>query len=102
MRNDEKQPFMSHLAELRSRLIACAISTGAGFIIAYIFSEKLFEILMIPLKANMPEGDRLIYPNSPEMFFTYLNPSILSIEGICNLIHLLTDFDLLPVKTVLC
>ena len=72
MKSDEKQPFTSHLEELRRRLIACAIAVGAGFVIAYIFSEKLFQILMIPLKANMPAGDRLIYTNLPEMFFTYI------------------------------
>ncbi|MBW1802176.1 MAG: twin-arginine translocase subunit TatC [Deltaproteobacteria bacterium] len=72
MSNDEKQPFMSHLEELRSRLIKVAIAAAVGFVIAYIFSERLFQILMIPLKANMPEGDRLIFTNLPEMFFTYL------------------------------
>ncbi len=72
MVNKEKQPFLSHLEELRQRLIATAIAVGVGFVICYIFSERLFEILVIPLKANLPEGDRLIFTNLPEMFFTYL------------------------------
>ena len=72
MENDEKQPFLIHLEELRKRLIACAIAVGVGFVIAYTFSERLFQVLILPLKEIMPEGDRLIFTNLPEMFFTYL------------------------------
>jgi sec-independent protein translocase protein TatC len=32
----------------------------------------------MPLKAVMPEGDRLIFTNLPEMFFTYLKVAFLS------------------------
>jgi len=72
MENNEKQPFLIHLEELRKRLIACAIAVGFGFVIAYTFSERLFQVLILPLKAVLPEGDRLIFTNLPEMFFTYL------------------------------
>jgi sec-independent protein translocase protein TatC len=72
MTMDEKQPFLSHLEELRQRLIYIAISLGVGFGICYFFAEKLFLLLVLPLKANLPEGDRLIFTNLPEMFFTYL------------------------------
>lgn len=78
MIDDEKMPFLSHLEELRRRLIACAIAAGAGFIISYIFAERLFQILISPLKAQMPEGDRLIYTNLPEMFLTYLKSALVS------------------------
>ena len=46
----EKQPFLSHLEELRKRLVVCAIGVGAGFVIAYIFAERLFQLLVAPLK----------------------------------------------------
>ena len=72
MESDEKQPFLSHLEELRRRLIYCAIAVGIGFIISYFFSEKLFRVLINPLKSLLPEGDRLIFTNLPEMFFAYL------------------------------
>jgi len=72
MSSDEKQPFLSHLEELRKRLITCAIAVGVGFICCYAFSEKLFYFLIKPLKAQMPEGDRLIFTNLPEMFITHL------------------------------
>ena len=72
MVSDEKQPFLSHLEELRRRLIACAIGVGIGFVISYIFSERLFQWLIIPLMNVMPKGDQLIFTNLPEMFLTYL------------------------------
>ncbi len=78
MDSDEKQPFLSHLEELRKRLIACAIAVGIGFVGAYFFAEKLFQLLVLPLKQAMPEGDHLIFTNLPEMFFTYLKVSFIT------------------------
>ena len=78
MENNEKQPFLIHLEELRKRLIACAIAVGFGFVIAYTFSERLFQVLILPLKAVLPEGDRLIFTNLPEMFFIYLKTGFIA------------------------
>ena len=77
MDNETKQPFMSHLEELRKRLITCAIAVGIGFVISYIFAERLFQILVTPLTRIMPEGDRLIFTNLPEMFLTYLKTAFI-------------------------
>jgi len=77
MNDSEKQPFMSHLEELRQRLIYCAIAIGVGFVIAYIFSEDLFKILISPLKEQLPGQDRLIFTNLPEMFLTYIKTAFI-------------------------
>ena len=77
MNEETKQPFMSHLEELRKRLITCAITVGIGFVISYIFAERLFQILVTPLTRIMPEGDRLIFTNLPEMFLTYLKTAVI-------------------------
>jgi sec-independent protein translocase protein TatC len=77
MNDETKQPFMSHLEELRKRLITCAITIGFGFVISYIFAERLFRILVTPLKRIMPEGDRLIFTNLPEMFLTHLKTALI-------------------------
>ena len=78
MEIDEKQPFMSHLEELRKRLIICAIAIGIGFAVSYFFSERLFEILIYPLKKVLPEGEQLVYTALPEMFFTYLKVALIT------------------------
>ena len=78
MNDDKKQPFLSHLEELRKRLITCAIAVGIGFVTSYIFSERLFRILISPLMRVMPEEDRLIFTNLPEMFLTYLKTALIT------------------------
>jgi sec-independent protein translocase protein TatC len=78
MKEDERQPFLSHLEELRKRLIRCAIAVGVGFVVSYIFSEKLFTLLVSPLKDRLPEGDRLIFTNLPEMFLTYIKTAFIT------------------------
>lgn len=77
MMEEKKQPFLSHLEELRKRLITCAIAVGIGFVISYIFAERLFQMLVKPLTRVMPEGDRLIFTNLPEMFLTYLKTAFI-------------------------
>lgn len=79
MDNEElKQPFMAHLEELRRRLVMSAIAVGIGFVIAYVFSEELFQVLVSPLKKVMPEEERLIFTNLPEMFFAYLKVAFIA------------------------
>lgn len=78
MREDEKLPFTSHLDELRSRLIRCAIAVLIGFVASYFFKEKIFEILSAPLISVMGHGDSLIFTGIPEAFFTYLKVSLLA------------------------
>ena len=72
MDEDDKQPFLSHLEELRKRLIACAIAVGIGFAVCYAFRERLFLMLVAPLKDVLPTGDKLIYTHLLAAFLTYL------------------------------
>jgi sec-independent protein translocase protein TatC len=78
MPEDEKLPFTAHLEELRRRLIICFCAVGIGFVISYIFSKRLFEILMQPLLTAMPPEEKLIYTGLPEAFFTYLKVAFLA------------------------
>ena len=78
MPEDDKLPFTAHLEELRKRLIVCFSAVGIGFAISYIFSKKLFVLLMQPLLAVMPPEEKLIYTGLPEAFFTYLKVAFLT------------------------
>jgi sec-independent protein translocase protein TatC len=84
MSDDDKMPFTQHLEELRKRLIVCAVAVAVGFLIAYAFKEKIFEILMRPWIEAMPKGHeaRLIYTAPHEAFFTYLKVSFMGGLGI--------------------
>lgn len=74
----DKQPFTVHLEELRDRMIVAFVAIGIGFAVAYFFKERLFEILMQPLRKVMDVGDKLIFTGLPEAFFTYLKVSLLA------------------------
>jgi len=78
MEKELKKPFMEHLEELRQRLVKSAIAVAIGFIIAYMFSEKLFIILVKPLKNVMGSNERLIFTNLAEMFITYIKLSVIA------------------------
>ena len=45
-----RAPLMSHLAELRSRLIVCAVAVVAGFIGCYFVSENIYLLLVRPFE----------------------------------------------------
>ncbi len=76
----DKMPLTQHLEELRTRLLICAVSVGLAFIVCYVFSAKLFELLMKPWIAAMPEGQsaKLIYTAPHEAFFTYMKVAFIA------------------------
>ncbi len=80
MSEEEKSPFTEHLGELRDRLVRSFIAVGIGFVIAYFFKEKLFEILTAPLITAMGEDGnaQMIFTGLPEAFFTYLKVALLT------------------------
>ena len=50
---ESKAPLMSHLLELRSRLIKCVLAIVAGCIICIPFLKQIIELLMWPFKLAM-------------------------------------------------
>lgn len=74
----EKQPFLSHLKELRDRILVCVIAIGIVFIVTYYFKEKIFLILMEPFMKVMPIKSSFIFTGVTEAFITYFKISIIS------------------------
>ena len=76
MIDDAKQTsFVSHLTELRKRLIHSLIFIFVIFILSYIFAENIYNFLVEPYaKAVKNDGidRRLIYTALHETFITYL------------------------------
>lgn len=73
---EEKAPFTSHLDELRKRIIVCIVAVAVGFLGSYFFSEQIFNLLVKPLKAELPPDSMLIFTGLPEAFFVYLKLSL--------------------------
>ena len=62
-----------HFIELRKRFTLIFLFAIGGFIVCYPFAMRIFEILVIPLKAAMPDGKSSFVFTAPgEGFFTSL------------------------------
>jgi len=75
---DEKQPFLSHLKELRDRILVCVIAVGIAFVFTYYFKEKIFALLMEPFIKVMPLKSAFIFTGITEAFVTYFKISVVS------------------------
>jgi sec-independent protein translocase protein TatC len=73
---EEKSPFTSHLDELRKRIIICIVAVAVGFLGSYFFAERIFDILIKPLQAELPPDSTFIFTGLPEAFFVYLKLSL--------------------------
>lgn len=73
MSSSEKLTVLSHLYELRDRLIKSVIAIAVGAVIAFIFADWLFYILTLPAG-----GVELIYIEMTEMLGTYMRVSLVA------------------------
>jgi sec-independent protein translocase protein TatC len=67
---DQAQPLVSHLIELRSRLlrgVLCVIIIFAGL---YYFANDIYMIVSEPLRVFLPEGSTMIATDVASPFFT--------------------------------
>ena len=75
---ENESGFISHLAELRKRLINSFIFLFVFFIGCYFFSENLYAFLVEPYAKAVKDSDierRLIFTALQETFLTYLKVS---------------------------
>lgn len=72
-----KAPLLSHLIELRKRLMYCLLFFVVVFGLSYYFVEYIYAFLMQPLELafSNPQERRMIYTGLHEAFFTYLKLS---------------------------
>jgi sec-independent protein translocase protein TatC len=73
-------PLLEHLRELRSRLIICLSAIAVGFVICFIFSKQIFDLLIIPFVSAVGQSadgrDPTLYFAPMEFFFTRLRLSV--------------------------
>ena len=76
--SDKDSGFISHLTELRSRLINSIVFLAILFVCCYFFSDRIYGFLVEPY-ANAVKGDgverRLIFTALQETFLTYIKVS---------------------------
>ena len=57
---ENQETFLSHLIELRDRLLRCLVAIGIAFIPAAFYSADLYDLLARPVIGALPEGSRMI------------------------------------------
>ena len=60
MAEETQETFLSHLIELRQRLVRSLLAVGLLFIPAFLFSAELYDLLAAPLVGALPEGSKMI------------------------------------------
>jgi sec-independent protein translocase protein TatC len=73
-----KMSFLEHLEELRKRLIYSAYSLLAGCAVAYLFIQRIFDFVMLPMQHMLPGGNKLIYTAGAEPFMLYLKIGLIA------------------------
>lgn len=58
--HDQEMPLVSHLTELRTRLLRCVIAIFVIFIGLLYFSQKIYALASEPLRRFLPEGATMI------------------------------------------
>ena len=73
-----RAPLLTHLVELRSRLIKVVIAVFIAFVICFFFAERIYNILIIPYEwASGPTRDiRMIFTAPQEYFITQLKVAL--------------------------
>ena len=57
---EAEESFLSHLIELRSRLVKCLVAFAIAAVPMLYFSSQLYDLLAMPLIRSLPEGSRMI------------------------------------------
>lgn len=70
-----EQPITAHLIELRTRLFKVAIALIAGSIVAFIFREQLFAIIIDPYERVVTDRD-LVFFRPTEAFSLFMRLSL--------------------------
>ena len=55
-----EQPFLSHLVELRDRLIWMLVGIGVALVVTFPFANSLYTYVATPLIAKLPQGSHMI------------------------------------------
>ena len=70
--------FISHLQELRSRLIRASIALATSMVLGLIFAKPIYRFLQIPLLKVLPDSSKFITTTPLEAMITYFKVAFLA------------------------
>ncbi|MEA3275449.1 MAG: twin-arginine translocase subunit TatC [Pseudomonadota bacterium] len=73
-----EQPFVSHLVELRDRLMRMVIAVLLVFLVLFPFANDIYSYVAAPLMAQLPEGTSMIATQVASPFLTPFKLALVS------------------------
>jgi len=67
---EESQPLISHLLELRNRLLKMIVCIALVFCALVYFANDIYQLISAPLVSQLPEGSNMIATSIVTPFFT--------------------------------
>ncbi|MBI6549807.1 Sec-independent protein translocase subunit TatC [Xenorhabdus lircayensis] len=74
---DDTQPLISHLIELRKRILNSLITVLVVFLALVYFSNDIYRIIAAPLMEQLPKGANMIATDVASPFFTPIKLTIM-------------------------
>ncbi|MXP67656.1 Sec-independent protein translocase subunit TatC [Pantoea sp. Aalb] len=73
----DTQPLISHLIELRKRLLNCIITVLIIFLVLIYFSNDIYHFIALPLIKQLPIGGNMIATNVTSPFLTPIKLTVI-------------------------
>ncbi|WP_074012315.1 Sec-independent protein translocase subunit TatC [Candidatus Sodalis sp. SoCistrobi] len=74
---DDTQPLISHLIELRKRLLYCILSVLLVFLALIYFANDIYQLISAPLIKQLPAGASMIATDVASPFFTPIKLTVI-------------------------
>lgn len=75
---DIEQPFISHLLELRDRLLRMILAVLVFFVVMFPFANDVYTFIAEPLMSHLPEGTSMIATQVASPFLTPFKMSLVA------------------------
>lgn len=69
MTEDSQETFLSHLIELRDRLVRSLLALALVFIPVFFYAAELYDLLALPMMRTLPQGSKMIATGVISPFF---------------------------------
>ena len=72
-----QETFISHLIELRERLVRSILAIGLVFVPTFFYASELYDLLALPMISTLPQGSKMIATGVITPFFIPMKISLM-------------------------